>query len=250
MKNVTREIQKILALMPALLLILGPATASEQEKPAVFVNRIVVDGTINPAVAGFIQDSIRVSHQGSARALVIELDTPGGLLSSTRTIVKDILGAPLPVIVYVAPSGAGAGSAGLFLTLSAHVAVMAPGTHIGAAHPVGGGGQEISGVLGEKLESFVASYGKAIAQQRGRNLDWAVKAIRESVAVTEVEALQLNVVDFVAKDLDDLFHQVTGRQIEVGRQRIVLDLRVEARTLEMSLTQKSATLARELSTNG
>jgi len=104
------------------------------------VNLIVINGGINPAVDDFIRENIQKAHNSGARALVIQLDTPGGLLSSTRSIVKEILGAPLPVVVYVAPSGAGAGSAGVFITLAGHIAAMAPGTNIGAAHPVAGGG--------------------------------------------------------------------------------------------------------------
>src|ERR671922_2218484 len=170
-----------------LIKLLGPLTfwlysvvlAGAGEPPA-FVNRIVIDGTINPAVAEFIGESIQQSHEAGARALVIQLDTPGGLLSSTRLIVKDILGAPLPVIVYVAPSGAGAASAGTFITLSAHVAAMAPGTNIGAAHPVAAGGQEVKGVMGEKIENFTASFSETSARQRGRNGEGGIQAVRKS----------------------------------------------------------------------
>jgi membrane-bound serine protease (ClpP class) len=180
------------------------AVVSAGSQPRPFVNHIVVDGTINRAVADFVGESIQQSHEAGARALVIQLDTPGGLLSSTRLIVKDILGAPLPVIVYVAPSGAAAASAGTFITLSGHVAAMAPGTNIGAAHPVAAGGQEVKGVMGEKLENFVASYGEAIARRRGRNVEWAVKAVRESAAIDAVEAVKLKVVDFIAANLDEV----------------------------------------------
>src|SRR5499426_1200774 len=163
------------------------------------VDLIVIDGTINPAVDDFIRESIGRAKSNGARALIIQLDTPGGLLSSTRTIVKEILGAPVPVMVYVAPSGAGAGSAGVFITLSAHVAAMAPGTNIGAAHPVAGGGQEVKGAMGEKLENFTTSFSEAIAQRRGRNVEWAARAVRESVSITSEEAASTAVVDFVAR---------------------------------------------------
>src|SRR5438093_9698154 len=116
------------------------------------LSRIVIDGTINPAVADFVHEAIARAEADHAPALVIQLDTPGGLLPSVRAIVKDILAAPVPVIVYVAPGGAGAGSAGVFITLAAHIAAMAPGTNIGAAHPVGGQGGEVKGVLGEQIE--------------------------------------------------------------------------------------------------
>jgi len=135
-----------LLLFSGVMLLLGLALAGfsvlaqTTEPISPHVHLIVVDGGINPAVDDFIKESVTRAHASGAKALIIQLDTPGGLLSSTRSIVKEILGAPLPVVVYVAPSGAGAGSAGVFITLAAHIAAMAPGTNIGAAHPVAGGG--------------------------------------------------------------------------------------------------------------
>jgi membrane-bound serine protease (ClpP class) len=226
-------------LLAVLALFVGAVSAGAQDAAPPFVNHLVIEGTINPAVAEFVQESIGVSHREGARALVVQLDTPGGLLASTRVIVKAILGAPLPVIVYVAPSGASASSAGVFITLAAHVAAMAPGTTIGAAHPVGPGGQEVGGTMGEKLENFVASYGETIARQRGRNVEWAVRAVRESAAVTEVEALKLKVIDLVARDLDTLLQQVTGREVEIVGQKTSLALAgVEVRSIEMRLSHK------------
>lgn len=186
--------------------------------------RLVIDGSINPAVAEFVHESIVRAERAKASALVIQLDTPGGLLPSMRAIVKNILSAPVPVIVWVAPSGAGAGSAGVFITLAAHVAAMAPGTNIGAAHPVGGSGEDIKGVLGEKLESFTASFSEAIARRRGRNVEWAAKAVRESVSITAEEAAQINVVDFVAADLDDVVAKADGREIDVAGEKRSLAL--------------------------
>ena len=220
------------------LFLCTPVSAAESQ-PQAFVNRVMVDGTINPAVVEFISESIQQSHDAGAGALVIQLDTPGGLLSSTRLIVRNILGAPLPVIVYVAPSGAGAASAGTFITLSAHVAAMAPGTNIGAAHPVGAGGKEVESVMGEKMENFVAAYGEAIAHRRGRNVEWAVKAVRESAAADAVQAVKLNVVDFIAPNLDQLLNEATGRSVEVNGKKIPLALAgAEVRTLEMKPSQK------------
>lgn len=189
------------------------------------VDLIVIDGSINPAVDDFIRESIARAKLNGARGLIIQLDTPGGLLSSTRTIVKEILSAPVPVIVYVAPSGAGAGSAGVFITMSAHVAAMAPGTNIGAAHPVAGGGQEVKGVMGEKIENFTASFSETIARQRGRNAEWAIQAVRKSVSVTEKEALKLNVIDIVAKDIDDLLRQSDGRKVDLNGHPHVLSVK-------------------------
>ncbi len=208
------------------LMLLNPKTAWARH-----VNLIVIDGTINPAVADFIHENIVRTQAEGALALVIQLDTPGGLLSSTKTIVKDILGAPVPVIVYVAPSGAGAGSAGVFITMASHVAAMAPGTNIGAAHPVSGGGQDIEGDMREKIENFTASFGETIAQRRGRNVEWAERAVRESVSITEAEALEKNVIDLVARDLQDLLRQAEDLKVEVGNTEVALDFK-ESRTAD------------------
>jgi membrane-bound serine protease (ClpP class) len=183
---------------------------------------IQVDGGINPASADFIRESIQTADHEGARVLIIELDTPGGLLDSTKSIVKELLGAPLPVVVYVAPSGSGAASAGVFVTMAASVAAMAPGTNIGAAHPVGGQGEDIAGDMREKVENFTAAMSKSIAQERGRNVDWAEKAVRESVSATEKEALKLNVVDLVATDLDDLLRQLDGREVSIRGVKVKL----------------------------
>ena len=206
---------------------------------AAVVDRIVVDGAIGPAVAGYVAEAIDRAKADGAAALLIELDTPGGLLTSARTIVKDLLAAPIPVIVYVAPSGAGAGSAGVFITMAAHVAAMAPGTSIGAAHPVGGQGEDIEGTMGEKVENFTASFSESIARQRGRNVDWAIKAVRQSVSVAADEAAKLKVVDVVARDRDELFAKIDGRTIEIGGVKRKLELKpVDVRTFEMRLSQR------------
>src|SRR5688572_17115770 len=200
------------------------------------VDLITIDGSINPAVDDFIRESIGRAKAGDARALIIQLDTPGGLLSSTRTIVKELLGTPVPVMVYVAPSGAGAGSAGVFITMAANIAAMAPGTNIGAAHPVAGGGQEVKGVMGEKIENFTASFSESIAQQRGRNTEWAIQAVRKSVSITEKEALKIKVIDLVAKDIDDLLEQAHGRKVDIEGQKRELALKgARVQRYEMSL---------------
>jgi len=206
-------------------LLVQPVGSAEKESTGRHINLIVIDAAINPAIADFIHENVLHAVQDEAQALIIQLDTPGGLLNSTRTIVKEILGAPLPVIVYVAPSGAGASSAGVFITMAGHIAAMAPGTTIGAAHPVGSGGQDIEGDMGEKIENFTASFSESIAQRRGRNVQWAEKAVRKSVAITETEALQKKVVDIVATDVNDLLRQANGRKIEIGSTPTALDLR-------------------------
>lgn len=236
----------VLSLVVCLTLFPGEPGHTAADPAPTRVNLIVIDATINPAVADFIHESITRSFQEGAPALIIQLDTPGGLLSSTRTIVKEILGAPLPIIVYVAPSGAGAGSAGVFITMAGHIAAMAPGTTIGAAHPVGGGGRDIEGDMREKIENFTASFSEAIAQRRGRNVEWAEKAVRESVSITEVEALQKKVIDLVAKDVQDLLRQAEDRKVEIGSTKTTLNFKAaeeedgtfRVATLEMRLKHK------------
>ena len=222
------------------LIVLGAGVfAQSKDAAAPHVDLIAIDGSINPAVDDFIRESIARAKNNGARALVVQLDTPGGLLTSTRTIVKEMLGAQVPVMVWVGPSGAGAGSAGVFITLAAHVAAMAPGTNIGAAHPVAGGGQEVKGVMGEKIENFTASFSESIAQKRGRNAEWAIQAVRKSVAITESDALKKNVIDIVAKDIDDLLKQADGRKVDLDGKIAVLALK-DAKVIrhEMSLKQR------------
>jgi membrane-bound serine protease (ClpP class) len=200
---------------------------------------LVIDGGINPATADYIHEGIEQARAENADAVLIQMDTPGGLLDSTKSIVKEILGSPVPVIVYVAPSGAGAISAGVFVTMAAHVAAMAPGTNIGAAHPVGGQGQDIDGDMREKVENFAASLSRTIAQQRGRNVEWAEKAVRESVSITESEAVELNVVDLVARDVEELLRQIDGREVDLeGRPAALTTADAAIERHQMSLRQK------------
>jgi membrane-bound serine protease (ClpP class) len=204
------------------------------------VNLITISGTINPAVDDFIRESVRATADQGAEALVIELDTPGGLLTSAKSIVKEMLGAPVPVIVYVSPTGASATSAGVFVTLAAHVAVMAPGTTIGAAHPVDAGGGNIGGDMREKVENFTVSFVQSIAERRGRNVQWAEEAVRKSVSITEQEAVNLKVVDLVAADLRSLLAQAAGREVRVGEKTVKLGLGADTAVtrLEMRFKQR------------
>ncbi len=216
-------------------LVLGVGSES-----AARVNLIVIDGSINPAADEFIRESIATSARDGAEALVIQLDTPGGLLTSTKRIVKQLLGAPLPVIVYVAPAGASATSAGVFVTMAAHVAAMAPGTTIGAAHPVGSGGGDVGGDMRKKIENFTASFGKSIAERRGRNVAWAEKAVRESLSVTEKEAVAKKIVDLVAPDLPALLAAASGREVQVRDHtvRLATGSATEVARLEMRLKDR------------
>jgi membrane-bound serine protease (ClpP class) len=213
--------------------------AQPKDSSAPHVDLIVIDGSINPAVDDFIRESIGRAKSNGARALIIQLDTPGGLLSSTRTIVKEMLSAQVPIMVHVAPSGAGAGSAGVFITMAAHIAAMAPATNIGAAHPVAGGGQEVKGVMGEKIENFTASFSETIAQKRGRNTEWAIEAVRRSVSITETDALKKKVIDIIAKDIDDLLRQADGRKVDLDGRITTLSVKgANVVRHDMSLKQK------------
>lgn len=216
------------------------ADAPSRSSSGVFVDRIQVDGVINPAAADFIADSIAHAEKDGASALVIELDTPGGLLSSAQNIVKSLLNSPVPTIVYVAPSGAFAASAGTFVVEASNIAAMAPGTTIGAAHPVTMSGGAIKGPEGVKIENFMASFAESIAHQRGRNKKWVVDAVRKSVAVGETEALRLNVINIVAPDLQSLLAQASGRKVTVaGGRTITLELKgATVRTYHMRAGQE------------
>lgn len=181
------------------------------------VGLIRIDGAIGPATSGYIGRAIGVAGEQADACLVIELDTPGGLLDSTREIVQKFYASKVPIIVYVAPSGAIAGSAGCFITLAADVAAMAPNTSIGAAHPVslGGGGavEKLDDVMKQKLENFASSYIEAIAEKRGRNVEWAKSSVVESKSITAEKALELKVIDLIATDVPDLLRKLDGREI-------------------------------------
>ncbi len=158
-----------------------------------------VDGTINPASAAFVHRAIAKAVDENAECLILQLNTPGGLLKSTRVIVGDILESPVPVVVFVAPGGAHAGSAGVFIMLAAHIAAMAPGTNIGAAHPVGLQGQ-VDSVMNEKVTNDAAAFIRSIAEKRNRNWRWAEEAVRKSLSISEKEALEKNITDLVVKN--------------------------------------------------
>jgi membrane-bound serine protease (ClpP class) len=180
------------------------------------------DGVINPVAAEYLHDALAFAESSGAQALILKLDTPGGLDTSMRLMVKDITSSPLPVIVFVAPSGGRAASAGVFITMAAHVAVMAPGTNIGAAHPVAMGGGEMDKTMKEKVENDSVAYIKSIAEQRGRNVAWAEDAVRKSVSVTEQEALKLKIIDMVAEDIPALLKLLNGRKIALPNRSITL----------------------------
>lgn len=204
------------------------------------VLRIRVDGVIAPASARFIQRAIHEAEEASADALLIELDTPGGLLKSMDDITKAILNSRVPVIVYISPSGARAASAGVFITYAAHIAAMAPTTHLGAAHPVGvGSGGAPDATMMQKITNDAVANIRALARRRGRNADWAEKAVRESVSVDDAEALRLKIVDLVAADVRELFTRVDGREVETEAGPVVLHTaRATVRTVGMDASER------------
>ncbi len=216
-----KRLAAFLLLSTALLSLQSAVKAQSQ------VMRLVVSGSINPASAKYIHDALEEAAADGTHAVVIELNTPGGLLPSTREIVADFFASPIPIIVYVRPSGGQAASAGAFITLAGHVAAMAPGTNIGAAHPVtmGDGSQNISdssNIPLTKATNDAAAFARTIAEKRGRNIAWAEQAVRGSISNTETEALQDSVIDLVAADLNELLRRIDGREITTTKGVTIL----------------------------
>lgn len=186
------------------------------------IHVLAYEGIINPVSSELIVDAIQKAERAEVEALVIQLDTPGGLDLSMRDIVKAMIASEVPIIIYVAPSGGRAASAGVFITLAAHLSAMAPGTNIGAAHPVSMGGQEIDEEMKKKLENDAAAYIRSLAERQGRNGVWAEDAVRNSVSITETEALEKNVVDLIAEGLPDLIRKIDGRTVVTMKGEHVL----------------------------
>lgn len=178
------------------------------------VYQATLDGAINPASADYIHRTIVQATEAGAECLVLRLNTPGGLLKSTRVIVSDFLAAEIPIVVYVSPGGSQAASAGVFITMAGHIAAMAPGTNIGAAHPVTLQGGQDSTMM-EKATNDAAAFIRTIAEKRNRNLQWAEEAVRQSLSITETEAVKIRVVDLVAKDIEQLLTLIDGRTVEL-----------------------------------
>lgn len=198
------------ALLYCLFLLFYSTVATAQK-----IVSITIDGTINPVSAAFIKDAIDKAGRSKAECLIMHLNTPGGLLQSTRLIVTEMLESPVPVIVYVSPGGAHAGSAGVFLTLAANIAAMAPGTNIGAAHPVALQSQ-MDTTMNEKVTNDAAAFIRTIAEKRHRNMEWADRAVRRSYSYTETEALQDSVIDLIAKNDRDLLGLIDGMKVELN----------------------------------
>lgn len=223
-----------LLLLTFLLSLSLPVQAQEKHAAVIKINDV-----ITPAVAEFIGRAVEQASKEKAACLIIQMDTPGGLDLSMRDIIKDIMNADIPVVVYVSPSGARAASAGAIITIASDIAAMAPGTNIGAAHPVSVGGGKMDRTMAEKVVNDAVAYVKSIAQKKGRNVDWAVRAVRESVSIPETEALKLKVIDLIAKDLNDLLEKIDGRTVEKPKGAIKLATKgIKTREIEMGFRQR------------
>ncbi len=234
-------IRLLLVILAGTVFLGYPAVGADSEDKIVRVVR--VDDVINPPVAGFVGSELASANKAGNAAFILELDTPGGLDSAMRDIIKDIFASDIPVIVYVYPSGARAASAGALITLSADFAVMAPGTNIGAAHPVAvGPGGEPDSVMMEKVVSDAVAYARSIAQKRARNPEWAEQIVRESISTSATDALQLKVIDLVAADEEELLKGLTGKMYTrsgIAKTLDILGARLEV--AEMSWRQKILT---------
>ena len=237
MKGIHKRLQLLKAKRVPVLLFLSLLLAGMQllfvpnpDASKGHILQLTVKSTINPVISEYIDKGVKRAAAEGAACVILKMDTPGGLDTAMRDIVQSILNSPVPVIVYIAPSGARAASAGVLITISAHIAAMAPGTNIGAAHPVGLGGGKMDETMLKKVENDAAAYAKSLAEQRGRNVEWAVKAVRESESVSAQKALELKIIDLVASSLQELIEQVDGKEIETvwGKRTLVLkDLPVE-----------------------
>jgi len=209
---------------------------SPVESQQTHINIVQIQDSINPGVEDFIKYVIKRSEDDKAECLIILLDTPGGLATSMRGIAQAILNSPVPVVVYVSPSGAQAASAGVFITAAADIAAMAPGTNIGAAHPVTGGGGDVPSTMSEKVLNDTLAFARSIAAQRGRNAEWLEDSVRKSSSATAEEAFKLNVIDLVADNLPDLIKKLDGWHVQRRGATVVLRTQgVEQRTIAPSL---------------
>jgi membrane-bound serine protease (ClpP class) len=228
-------VRRLLLLAVALALLAAACGGPGGPEGAVHV--LKADGDVNPVMERYIDRGIDQAEDAKAMAVVIELDTPGGLMSSMEDIVKRIEEDRIPVIVYVSPKGAKAASAGTFITMAANIAAMAPSTRIGAASPVGASGEDIEGTLGKKVTEDAVAFAKGIANYRGRNAEWAEQAVREAVSATETEAVDLNVVDLIADDLPSLLEAVDGREVQL------VDLTVTLATKDAEIVHNNMNFA-------
>lgn len=215
------RVLRVLFLVLSSFLVVATARAADTST----VQLLTVQGVINPVVSDYLAQRIEAANNDGASAIVIRLDTPGGLDTSMRQIIQAMIASKAPIIVWVAPEGGRAASAGVFITMAAQIAVMAPNTSIGAAHPVSEGGADVPGDLREKITNDAVAYLRDIAERRGRNADWAEKAIRDSISASSQEAERLKVVDFVASDLPGILEKVDGRTVTTQVGQVTLKTR-------------------------
>jgi membrane-bound serine protease (ClpP class) len=219
-------------LLSQIILIIACTITVWPQRHEVYV--VTVDGAINPSSADYLHHEIQHASEARAECLIVRLNTPGGLLNSTREIVSDFLTSPIPIVVFVSPQGSQAASAGVFVTLAAHIAVMAPGTNIGAAHPVTIG-EQMDSTMATKVTNDAAAFIRTISEKRNRNVLWAEDAVRKSISITETEALHQHVIDTIASSIPELLEKIDGREIQTSAGTHVL----RTRTASISLVEKS-----------
>ncbi|HUU50482.1 MAG TPA: nodulation protein NfeD [Nitrospinota bacterium] len=225
---------KIITLL-TFIIILPPSFLYAQNE----INVLKVEGVINPITAEYITDGIDKASSRNSVALIIQMDTPGGLDKSMRIIIKKILNSKIPIIVYVAPSGSRAASAGTYITLAAHIAAMAPGTNMGAATPVALGAGKIDEEMKKKIHNDAVAYIKSIAEKRGRNSKWAEEAVRKSVSISETEALKKGVIDLIANDLSELVKKIDKKKVTIDSKIYTINTKdVKIEYFEMEWHQK------------
>jgi len=241
------KIRRIVLFLAVLLLASSHAVGMMAASP--HVNVLTIKGTINPVLVDYVKRGIEEAEDSHAEALIIQLDTPGGLDTAMRDIIQKELNAPIPVVVYVFPKGARAASAGALICLAADVAAMAPGTNIGAAHPVaigpGGGGEgegKGANTMVEKVTNDAVAYARSIARERGRNEEWAAQAVSKSISTPADEALEKHVIDIVAENMDDLLLKLDGRLIKKGNAAITLTTK-QARIIERPMDFRTRLLS-------
>lgn len=240
MMTVMKVFMSNITLLFILLLMTGSVLKAEENTTMKSVTVISVYGTINPSSAEYINSGIKHAIEENAECLIIKLNTPGGLLKSTRMIVMDILDSEIPVVVFVHPGGSQAASAGVFITLASHIAVMAPGTNIGAAHPVTMQGEQDS-IMNEKATNDAAAFIRTISEKRNRNVRWAEDAVRKSLSITENEALNLKVIDLIAVSVQDLLEKIDGKEVTLSSGNKVLDTK-NARVIDVGMDFKQKIL--------
>lgn len=231
----------ILILLLLSLAVIGHAQDTKKDAPSetqLVFDVVTIQAPITPPIAGYIVKSIDQAVQDKAQGLIIMLDTPGGLDPAMRDIIRAMLNSTIPVIVYVAPSGARAASAGAIIAVAAHVAAMAPGTNIGAAHPVAMGGK-MDETMVKKVENDMVAYSRSIALKRGHNPDWIEKAVRESSSLTAEEALNQKVIDYLTTNIEQLLEQIDGKKVEVNSGELIIRSKgAKLNYKEMSLRQR------------